>query len=68
MPNLNGPEAYNRMRAIKPNIPVIFTTGYASEANLLSVRSREKATVVQKPYGSQYLAQKLREILDKTNG
>jgi signal transduction histidine kinase len=68
MPNLNGPEAYTRMSEIKPNIQVIFTTGYASEANLLSVRSREKSTVLQKPYGSRYLAQKLREILDKTIG
>ncbi len=68
MPNLNGPEAYTRMSAIKPDIPVIFTTGYASEANLLSVRSRDKPTILQKPYGSQHLAQKLREILDKTTG
>ena len=68
MPNLNGPEAYTRMCAIKPHIPVIFTTGYASEANLLSARSREKTTILQKPYGSQHLAQKLREILDKTTG
>jgi CheY-like chemotaxis protein len=68
MPHLNGPEAYTRMCAIKPDVPVIFTTGYASEASLLSVRSREKATVLQKPYGSQYLAQKLRQILDKTTG
>lgn len=68
MPHMNGPEAYTRMCAIKPGVPVIFTTGYASEANLISVRLQEKPTVLQKPYGSQYLAQKLREILDKTSG
>ena len=32
---------------------------------LVPVTVREKATVLQKPYGSQYLAQKLREKLDK---
>ncbi len=68
MPHLNGPEAYTQMSSIRPNIPVIFTTGYASEATLLSVRSPEKSTVLQKPYGSQHLAQKLREILDKRTG
>ncbi|HLZ11035.1 MAG TPA: response regulator [Candidatus Acidoferrum sp.] len=68
MPHLNGPEAYIRMCAIKPEVPVIFTTGYASEANLLAVRSRERSTVLQKPYGSQHFAQKVREILDKANG
>ncbi len=65
MPHMNGPEAYERMSEIKPGVPVIFTTGYASEANLVSVRSQEKSTVLQKPYRSQHLAQKLREILDR---
>jgi two-component system, cell cycle sensor histidine kinase and response regulator CckA len=65
MPKLNGPEAYLKMALLKPGLPVIFTTGYATESNLIPIRSREKATVLQKPYGSQYLAQKLREKLDK---
>lgn len=65
MPKLNGGEAYLRMLARKPGLPALFTTGYASEMNLVPLGFREKATVLQKPYGSQYLAQKLREKLDK---
>ena len=67
MPGLNGLEAYLKMAALKPGVCVIFTTGYASETNLIPIRTREKATILQKPYGSQYLAQKLREKLDKKN-
>ena len=67
MPGLNGPEAYLKMAALKPGLSVIFTTGYASETNLIPIRTREKATILQKPYGSQYLAQKLREKLDQKN-
>jgi CheY-like chemotaxis protein len=67
MPKLNGPEAYLQMAALKPGLPVIFTTGYATETNLIPIRTREKAMVLQKPYGSQYLAQKLREKLDQKN-
>lgn len=67
MPNMNGPEAYTRMSTIKPGVPVVFTTGYASEATL-SLPWQDKCTVLQKPYGSQHLAQKLREILDKPSG
>jgi hypothetical protein len=52
------------MASVKPGMPVIFTTGYATETNLIPIRTREKATVLQKPYGSHYLAQKLREKLD----
>jgi CheY-like chemotaxis protein len=65
MPKLNGTDAYMQMTARKPALPVLFTTGYASEVSLVPVTAREKATVLQKPYGSQYLAQKLREKLDK---
>lgn len=67
MPKLNGPEAYLKMASLKPSLPVIFTTGYATETNLIPIRTREKATVLQKPYGSQFLAQKLREKLDRKN-
>ena len=65
MPKLNGPEAYLRMAALKPGIPAIFTTGYATETALIPLRTRENSVVLQKPYGSHYLAQKLREKLDK---
>jgi signal transduction histidine kinase len=64
MPKMNGPDAYLRMASVKPGVPVIFTTGYATETNLIPIRTREKATVLQKPYGSHYLAQRLREKLD----
>ena len=67
MPKLNGPEAYLRMAALRPGMPVIFTTGYATETNLIPIRAREKAAVLEKPYGSQRLAQKLREKLDQKN-
>ena len=65
MPKLNGPDAYLQMTALKPGLPVLFTTGYASEVSLVPIKTHEPATVLQKPYGSQYLAQKLREKLDR---
>jgi signal transduction histidine kinase len=65
MPKLNGPDAYLQMATLKPSLPVLFTTGYASEVSLVPIRTHEPATVLQKPYGSQYLAQKLREKLDQ---
>jgi CheY-like chemotaxis protein len=65
LPKLNGSEAYLQMISRRPGLPALFTTGYASEVSLVSLGAREKVTVLQKPYGSQYLAQKLREKLDK---
>jgi CheY-like chemotaxis protein len=66
MPKLNGSEAYAQMSAIRKNVPVIFTTGYATEGALVAPRTLENAVLLQKPYGSEYLAQKLREMLEKT--
>jgi CheY-like chemotaxis protein len=65
MPKISGPQAYMRMATLEAGTPVIFTTGYATETNLIPIRTREDAIVLQKPYGSQYLAQKLREKLDR---
>lgn len=65
MPGLNGPEAFARMSRLRPEIPVIFTTGYAAEINLIGAQSQVQATILQKPYGTLVLAQKLRSILDK---
>ena len=41
MPKMNGPDAYLRMASVKPGMPVIFTTGYATETNLIPIRTRE---------------------------
>jgi signal transduction histidine kinase len=65
MPFLNGPDAYTQMCAIRTDIPVIFTTGYATEMALMAARSNGTSILLQKPYGSAHLAQKLREVLDK---
>ncbi|PYU73608.1 MAG: hypothetical protein DMG49_05870 [Acidobacteria bacterium] len=46
-------------------MPVIFTTGYATENTLVAARSTDHAMILQKPYGSTHLAQKLREALNK---
>jgi two-component system, cell cycle sensor histidine kinase and response regulator CckA len=65
MPYLNGPDAYTQMCAIRTDVPVIFTTGYATELALMAARSKGTSVLLQKPYGSAHLAEKLREVLDK---
>jgi signal transduction histidine kinase len=64
MPGLNGSDAYVRMAAITPGLPVIFTTGYAAESDLIVARALDEAAILQKPYSFEQLARKLRETLD----
>jgi nitrogen-specific signal transduction histidine kinase/CheY-like chemotaxis protein len=65
MPRLGGPDAFEQIRGINPSIPVIFTSGYSEESEILtSLVSRCGAQVLQKPYPPKDLARKIRDILD----
>jgi len=65
MPKLHGQLAREQMIALKPELPVIFTTGYASEADSLSSMGNNRVRVLQKPYGTIVLGQKIRALLDE---
>jgi signal transduction histidine kinase len=65
MPRLGGLDALERIRGINPTIPVIFTSGYSEESQMLSsLVSRGVAQLLQKPYPPKDLARKIRDILD----
>jgi len=64
MPRLGGPDAFERIRGINPSIPVIFTSGYSEESEtLISLVSRGRAQLLQKPYPPKDLARKIRDTL-----
>jgi len=64
MPKLHGPAALAQINLVKPGVPVLFTTGYASEADSLAATGRNRTGVLQKPYGTISLGQKIRALLD----
>ncbi|MBZ5695850.1 MAG: response regulator [Acidobacteriia bacterium] len=65
MPGLDGPEAYTQMCEIRPNLGVLFTTGYTSELEALSSLMQKGASMLQKPYDSKSLSQMIRSVLDR---
>jgi CheY-like chemotaxis protein len=65
MPGLSGPDAYAQMISIRPNLRVIFTTGYTSEVDPLTSLMDKGAAFLQKPYGQRSLGLKIRELLDR---
>jgi CheY-like chemotaxis protein len=66
MPRLGGPDALEQIRRMNPAIPVIFTSGYSEESEILSsLISRGAAHLLQKPYAPKDLARKIRDLLDK---
>jgi CheY-like chemotaxis protein len=65
MPLVSGPAAYDRMNAIRPGVPVIFTTGHTAEVSCLNSRLEMGAVFLQKPYAPHILSQLVRRTLDR---
>ncbi len=68
MPRMGGPDAYLKMCALKPNLPVLFTTGYIAEAASLQALVEKGAGVLLKPYTPTLLGRRVREILVRASG
>jgi CheY-like chemotaxis protein len=64
MPGLSGPETYSQMASIRPDVKVVFTTGYAAEAASLTSLIERGAGFLQKPYSQRSIGLKIREVLD----
>jgi PAS domain S-box-containing protein len=66
MPQVRGLELAERVTEIRPDVRVIFMSGYSADAllenRLLSERSM---TLIQKPFDPEVLAQKIRESLNR---
>jgi signal transduction histidine kinase len=68
MPEMNGPELARRARALRPNIPVLFTTGYAPNAILRNGDLELDAVMLPKPFGIRELAERVRTAIDGAGG
>jgi len=65
LPKLSGPEVYARICKEKPNLPVVFATGYSPDIALLQKVQQQGLFVLQKPYSPRDLARTVRETLDR---
>ena len=72
MPRLNGFEAAERCRALRPDIPVIFASGYAAESVGQHEAVPAGAQVLPKPYRAEVLLELVAGLLaareDRTAG
>jgi two-component system, cell cycle sensor histidine kinase and response regulator CckA len=65
MPGLSGTQAFSEMRAIRPDLPVLFTSGHTSESASLNSNIAAGAAFLQKPYSLKVLSQTVRRMLDR---
>ena len=64
MPKVGGREVYDTIRASSSNLPVLFSSGYSTNAIHTGFVVEEGLETIQKPYSPNALLRKIREVLD----
>lgn len=63
MPNMSGKQLVERLRLLKPDLKVIYMSGYESSILAAGNKFGYNATFLQKPFRPSELSKKIREIL-----
>lgn len=64
LPKLKGTEVYGQICKMRPDVPVLFVTGYSADSEMQRLAQEKGLSVLQKPYGPHDLAQRVRAALD----
>lgn len=64
MPRVSGPELANRLKQLRPDVRVLFMSGYTDKSIVRHGVLEEGTQFIQKPFAFENLARKIREVLD----
>jgi two-component system, cell cycle sensor histidine kinase and response regulator CckA len=64
MPGMNGGKAFNAIRQIHPDIPVMLSSGYSMNGQAEEIMKQGCNGFIQKPFNLSDLSQKIRDIMD----
>jgi DNA-binding response OmpR family regulator len=65
LPNIDGRQLANEARQLQPGLKVLFTTGYARNAIVHNGTLDADVDMIPKPFNSEALARRIRQILDR---
>ncbi len=65
MPNISGRELAQQLSQGRPNIKLLFMSGYTDHSIVEHGILNEKTNFIQKPFSPEFLARKVREVLDR---
>jgi two-component system NtrC family sensor kinase len=65
MPKMNGRAAYEEIKKTKPDIPVLFASGYSPDMLSEKALIEKGAAIVYKPSSPLELSKKVRDVLDR---
>lgn len=64
MPNRSGREVHDRIKAVRPDLPVLFSSGYSESTIHTRFILEEGMNLISKPSKKRDLLRKVREVLD----
>jgi two-component system, cell cycle sensor histidine kinase and response regulator CckA len=64
MPGMNGEEVYRALRGIRPDLPIILSSGYGEHETMGMIKDSALTSFIRKPYRPKALLDKVREILE----
>lgn len=64
MPRLGGPDLVSRLSKLRPNVKVLYMSGYTEEGVVQHGILNDEVSFLKKPFKSQSLMRKLRDLLD----
>jgi len=64
MPEIDGQELMEALRAMRPGLPVVITSGYSEEDIMERFSNAPPAAFIKKPYGSRELVTLIKKVLD----
>lgn len=62
MPDMNGGEAYDRMKEINPSVKVLLSSGYSINGQATEILERGCNGFIQKPFSIKELSERIRDI------
>jgi PAS domain S-box-containing protein len=65
MPGSSGPALYERLLAHRPELKVLYMSGYTDDSVIRQGRLQPGAAFLQKPFTGEGLLRKVREVLDQ---
>jgi len=65
MPDMRGPELSDRLRAVRPELKVLFMSGYASGQVAGADLSSDSSAFIQKPFTMTELARSVERVLQR---
>jgi CheY-like chemotaxis protein len=65
MPGMNGPALADHIKALRPAVKVLYTTGYTRHAVLSDAILDREVGVLPKPFTVEQLTLKVRQALDQ---